>query len=304
MRLLERALRDHVVAAGGAVRFDLQPGRAQLALGDVEVALRVVKRGRGHESLCLEVLRARILLTAEDDIRLRLHESLLGGGQRDFAQLPDPGFGLRDCGLRLRERGARVLVVQHDQDISAAYALAFVDRDAGDRRGDHRSDGDPLRRHDPPARHHRLHEIGARHLKSVDRRPEDLIAKDESRRDQHHEREHGALHPGGAARASAWRSRALAGAWKAKWTWVGWSRVTGTGGRYRSPTLIIVGPGKGPLIRDKGGITRRRCAGRELSVNVTSSLAGARVEPDGHRAVVDQRDPHVGAELAGGNRRG
>ncbi len=179
IRLLQCGLREQVVAAGGTVGLDLQPCGAQLTVRDVEVALGIVEGGLADESLGQQVLRTVVLLAGQHEVGLSLHESLLGCGQRDFTELPDLRLGLCHCGLRLRQCGSGVFVVKHDEYVAALDALTFVDRNASDGGGDDRSDGNPLRRDDPSAGNHRLHQIGAGDPVRVDRRPEDLATEEE-----------------------------------------------------------------------------------------------------------------------------
>ena len=179
----------------GRLVCDLQLCRAQLALRDVQVALRVIERRLADEALRLELLGSLVLLARLREVRLRLDQRLLRRGQAHLAQLAQPRLGLGNGAARLRNRGALVLVVELDQDVAALDALAFLHRYAHDAPGDHRSDRHPLRRDDPSACHHGLHEIAARCLVGCDRFAEDQIAQKKARHREHERDEQAALDP-------------------------------------------------------------------------------------------------------------
>ena len=186
------------------VGLDLQPRRRELALGDVEVALRVVERRLADEALRLEVQRPVVLLfRRERRLASACGERLLGRRQTDFAHLPDPGLGLRDRGLCLRNRRALVAIVEHDQDVATLDALTFVDRNAGDAFGDHRADRHALRRRDAAARDDGLHEVAANDVGDVDRRAEDGVTEDERGDREHCGRDQRPLRPGATQESCA-----------------------------------------------------------------------------------------------------
>ena len=171
----------------------------------------------------------------EHEIRLRLHESLLGGGQRDFTQLPDLRLGLRDRGLRLRERGARVLVVEHDQDVAAACTLwpsstgmratAAVMTDPTETRC-----GVMIRPLDTTVctRSERVTSV------RVDRRSEDLVAEDESRRARARDRDRDAARTAPRIQVME-RSDGFASDLAAKWAWAAAPHVAGGGSPLWQP---------------------------------------------------------------------
>ena len=80
--LRERGLCDRVVAAVGAVRFDLELGGPPLAHCNVEVALGVIELRLGDEILCHQVFGSLVLLLRLRDVGPGLLLALLGCGKR------------------------------------------------------------------------------------------------------------------------------------------------------------------------------------------------------------------------------
>ncbi len=106
-----------------------------------------------------------------------LGECLPRTRQRDFADLPDPRFGLGDGGPGLRDGRALVGIVQHDQHGAALDLLALHDGNAHDAvriYGTHRH---ALRRHHATAGDDRLDDVATRHDGRCDGRTEQRVAK-------------------------------------------------------------------------------------------------------------------------------
>ena len=191
VRLIERRPCQREVAAGRSIGLDLEARSAQLALGDIQVAPRVVELRLADEAAFLQRLGPVVRLPRLQRICLRLREALLRRGQRDFAQLAQLRFGLGHARLGLRQRGALVRVVELDQDLAPAHALAFLHRNARNALGDHRPDRNALRRHDAAARDHGLYQVAARRLIGLHGLAENQVARRETDRgegQQHYQR--------------------------------------------------------------------------------------------------------------------
>ena len=103
----------------------MHPRGVELARRDIEVARGVVERRLADVALRLQVAIALELLSREPLVGLGLDERVLRCQEADLAQLPQLRLALRDRGLRLRDRGTLVAIVELDQDVAAPNRLAL-----------------------------------------------------------------------------------------------------------------------------------------------------------------------------------